>query len=103
MAIATAAQPHESELFGHPRGLTFLFGTEMWERFSYYGMRSLLVLYMVRYLLQPAHAENVIGLATLKRMLEAVMGPLEAQPFSSLIYGNYTAFVYFTPLIGGII
>ena len=35
------------DLFGHPRGLTFLFTTEMWERFSYYGMRALLVLYMV--------------------------------------------------------
>ena len=41
------------ELFGHPRGLTFLFATEMWERFSYYGMRALLVLYMVKYLLRP--------------------------------------------------
>ena len=37
-----------AEIFGHPRGLTFLFTTEMWERFSYYGMRSLLVLYMTR-------------------------------------------------------
>ena len=44
------------DLFGHPRGLTFLFATEMWERFSYYGMRALLVLYMVKYLLQPAPA-----------------------------------------------
>jgi POT family proton-dependent oligopeptide transporter len=91
------------DLFGHPRGLTFLFATEMWERFSYYGMRALLVLYMVRYLLNPGHAENVIGLATLKSMLESISGPLEMQPFSSQIYGLYTGLVYLTPLFGGML
>src|SRR6266436_3359949 len=68
------------EFLGHPRGLGFLFATEMWERFSYYGMRSLLVLYMVRYLLQPDVAGQVIGLAALKHGLEALFGPLEIQP-----------------------
>ena len=47
------------DLFGHPRALTFLFATEMWERFSYYGMRALLVLYMVKYLLDPQRADQV--------------------------------------------
>ena len=51
-----------AEIFGHPRGLTFLFTTEMWERFSYYGMRSLLVLYMTKYLLLPEHSGDVRGL-----------------------------------------
>src|SRR5947208_1984188 len=92
-----------TDFLGHPRGLAFLFTTEMWERFSYYGMRALLVLYMVRYLLQPGHAETVIGLDALKSMLEAIFGPLGVQPLSSHIYGFYTGFVYFTPLIGGII
>src|SRR5215475_3236252 len=91
------------DLFGHPRGLTFLFATEMWERFSYYGMRALLVLYMVKYLLHPEHADNVIGLTALKSLLEGVFGPLEMQPFSSHIYGLYTALVYLTPLFGGIL
>jgi len=75
----------------------------MWERFSYYGMKALLVLYMVKYLLQPGRAENVIGLATLKSALEVVFGPLDAQPFSSHIYGLYTGLVYFTPVLGGIL
>ena len=48
-SLPASATP--ADLFGHPRGLTFLFTTEMWERFSYYGMRSLLVLYMTKYLL----------------------------------------------------
>jgi proton-dependent oligopeptide transporter, POT family len=91
------------DLFGHPRGLSFLFATEMWERFSYYGMRALLVLYMVKYLLHPDHAANVIGLGALKHALESVFGPLEAQPFSSQIYGLYTGLVYLTPIFGGII
>jgi proton-dependent oligopeptide transporter, POT family len=91
------------DLFGHPRGLSFLFSTEMWERFSYYGMRSLLVLYMVKYLLLPEHADNVIGLATLRSFYEGIFGQLENQPFSSHIYGLYTGLVYFTPFFGGLL
>jgi proton-dependent oligopeptide transporter, POT family len=91
------------DLFGHPRGLTFLFATEMWERFSYYGMRTLLVLYMVKYLLLPGNAENVIGLGALKQFYEAMFGPLDVQPFSSHIYGLYTGLVYLTPFFGGIL
>ena len=89
------------DLFGHPRGLTFLFTTEMWERFSYYGMRALLVLYMTQYLLLPDHVHDVLGLAMLKRALEGVSGPLGTQPLSSQIYGLYTGLVYLTPLFGG--
>jgi proton-dependent oligopeptide transporter, POT family len=91
------------ELFGHPRGLTFLFTTEMWERFSYYGMRSLLVLYMTKFLLLSDHFGNVIGLASLKHALEAVFGPLDVQPLSSQIWGLYTGLVYFTPIFGGLL
>ncbi len=92
-----------AELFGHPKGLSFLFATEMWERFSYYGMRALLVLYMTKYLLLPGHAEQVLGLATLRRGLETLFGPLALQPLSSQIYGFYTALVYATPILGGLL
>jgi len=92
-----------ADFLGHPRGLSFLFATEMWERFSYYGMRALLVLYLVKYVLQPDTAGQVIGLAVLKRTLEALLGPLEVQPFASNIYGLYTGLVYLTPVFGGII
>ncbi len=93
----------KSDLFGHPRALTFLFATEMWERFSYYGMRSLLVLYMVDYLLKPGRIEGVIGLAALRRLLEVPFGPLDAQPLASLIYGLYGGLVYLTPIFGGLL
>ncbi len=91
------------QLFGHPRGLAFLFATEMWERFSYYGMRALLILYLVKYLLLPGHFEHVAGLATLKSGLESIFGPLDMQPFASQIYGSYTALVYLTPIAGGLL
>ena len=91
------------DLFGHPRGLTFLFATEMWERFSYYGMRALLVLYMTKYLLLAGHADGVIGLDTLRSVLESIFGTLGTQPFASQIYGLYTGLVYLTPLFGGLL
>jgi proton-dependent oligopeptide transporter, POT family len=108
MAFSTAdprkdASAGADDLFGHPRGLTFLFATEMWERFSYYGMRALLVLYMVKYLLLPGHADNVIGLGALRQFFEWMFGPLAIQPFSSHIYGLYTGLVYLTPLFGGLL
>src|SRR5476649_683660 len=89
--------------FGHPRALTYLFATEMWERFSYYGMRALLVLYMVKYLLAPQHSEQVLGLASFRHALEFVFGPLALQPLASQIYGFYTGLVYLTPIFGGLL
>lgn len=89
------------EFLRHPLGLTVLFGTEMWERFSYYGMRALLILYLTQYLLLPGHVENVWGYAGVKAFFESFMGPLDVQPLSSLIYGFYTGLIYFTPLPGG--
>ena len=108
MAFSTAEQRRRTtkaanDLFGHPRGLTFLFATEMWERFSYYGMRALLVLYMVKLLLLPGHADNVIGLGALRYLFESMSGPLGVQPFSSHIYGLYTGLVYLTPVFGGML
>jgi POT family proton-dependent oligopeptide transporter len=95
------AAEQSKELFGHPRGLTFLFATEMWERFSYYGMKALLVFYMTKHLLQPERAQTVLGFASLKAGLESLFGPLDIQPLSSHIYGLYTGLVYLTPVLGG--
>ena len=104
MAISETQQPaDQDQLFGHPRGLTFLFTTEMWERFSYYGMRALLILYMTKFVLLPENAGNVIGLSALRGFYESIFGPLGVQPFSSHVYGLYTALVYLTPLFGGML
>lgn len=71
-----ASGPAAGDWFGQPRGLTILFLTEMWEKFSYYGMRSLLVYYMTRQLM--------LG-----------------QQRASMVYGLYTALAYLTPIVGG--
>ena len=84
----------------HPIGLAVLAGTELAERFSYYGMTALLSLYMVKQLLLPGHAEHVIGLAGLRHLFE-FRGPMSDQAFASLIYGWYGGLVYFTPIAGG--
>ncbi len=63
---------------GHPKGLYVLFATEMWERFNYYGMRAILILFMTKAL-------------------------LFGDAFASNLYGSYTGLVYLTPLIGGYI
>ncbi|NUW66549.1 peptide MFS transporter [Vibrio coralliilyticus] len=69
------------QFFGHPRGLFLLFGTELWERFSYYAMRAILVLYLT-----DATLDGGLGWST-KDALD--------------LYGIYTGLVYITPLIGG--
>ena len=84
----------------HPLGLFVLSATELAERFSYYGMTALLALYMVKQLLLPGHAENVIGLTALRSLFE-FRGPMADQAFASLIYGWYGGLVYFTPIVGG--
>ena len=103
MSAPTSTQTPTSrrDLFGHPKGLTVLFATEMWERFSYFGMTSLLVLYLVKYLLLPGQVESVLGYAAIKGALESVFGKLEPQPLASQIFGFYTGFAYLTPILGG--
>ena len=93
--------PRAASIFGQPKGVYFLAFTEAWERFSYYGMTSLVVLYMTQALLLPGHVEHVAGIDALRAALEKVFGPLSVQAFASQIFGYYTGLVYFTPVIGG--
>jgi POT family proton-dependent oligopeptide transporter len=85
---------------GHPKGLGYLSFVEGCERFSYYSMQTLLVLYMVKYLLLPENIGNVVGLQALQ---SGWYGGLEGQPLASALFGDYTALVYLTPILGGII
>jgi POT family proton-dependent oligopeptide transporter len=86
--------------FGHPRGLAYLAFTQVWERFSFYGMQALLTLYMVHQLLLPGHVENVLGFGGFRHAVEAVFGPLSNLALASQIFGLYTGFVSLTPLLG---
>ena len=78
MSEAAAADPaHDKSFFGHPRGLAILFFTEMWERFSYYGMRGLLI-----------------------PLSDAALSVLRSNA-QLMMYGAYTALVYVMTIIGG--
>jgi POT family proton-dependent oligopeptide transporter len=74
--MTATTDPSKRELLGHPIGIYILFLTEMWERFSYYGMRAVLILYMTNFL-------------------------MKGDKWAGGIYGDYTGLVYLTPLLGG--
>jgi POT family proton-dependent oligopeptide transporter len=88
-------------IFGHPRGLLYIAGTELWDRISFHGMQALLVLYMVEQLLLPGHVEHVVGFAAFRHVIESVTGPLSPQALAFQIFGLYIGLVYFTPVFGG--
>ncbi|MDB5393375.1 MAG: dtpT [Rhodospirillales bacterium] len=94
---------HPRTFFGEPRALAYLAFTEAWERFSYYGMTALLVLYLTQSLLLQGHVENIVGFGPFRAGLEAVFGPMSTLAIGSQIVGLYTGFVYFTPVFGGLI
>src|SRR5256714_12452234 len=79
--VSPVEPPDTGGIGGHPRGLTTLFLTEMWERFSFYGMEALLVLYMTK-----SVAEGGLDFG---------------ESYSGLIAATYFSSVYWTPLIGG--
>ncbi len=93
----SATEPHapaDATFFGHPRGLATLFFTEMWERFSYYGMRALLILFMT------AETTNVIRDSAGTVVRENPGMGLEVGT-AAAIYGLYTSLVYILALPGG--
>lgn len=103
MTISEDAEPEAARMvedrrfLGHPVGLGYLAFTEAWERFSFYGMQALLVLYMTKELLLPGHVENV----ALFKPFSALYGGIEGQALASAIFGTYAASVYLTPILGG--
>jgi POT family proton-dependent oligopeptide transporter len=112
---AVFTPPAGKDTLGHPPGLWYLVFAESWERFSYYGMQALLVLYLTQYLLLPEHVGAVAGFEQFKGAIGAAYGWLD-QAFgigdgnselvtpvatATAIVGVYSAGVYATPLIGG--
>ncbi|HXS07409.1 MAG TPA: oligopeptide:H+ symporter [Rhizomicrobium sp.] len=94
----------DTVFLGHPAGLGWLSGSEFWERFSYYGMQALLVLYMTHQFLNPGHFDHALGFAPFQRLLEFLYRrPLSGVALASATYGFYAGFVYLTPIAGGLI
>ena len=81
--------PHRREFLGHPVGLPVIAFTEAFERFSYYGMQTLLVLYMVKALLLAPHVEHIAGFGWFSNMLAGIYGaPPNTQALASHIFGT---------------
>jgi POT family proton-dependent oligopeptide transporter len=93
----------ERTFLGQPRGLAYIVFTEAWERFSFYGMQALLVLYMSGHLLHPGTVEGVIGFGGFRAGLEVVFGQLSLQALATQIFGLYIGLIYFVPVLGGLL
>jgi POT family proton-dependent oligopeptide transporter len=108
-AAATAAAVRDESsarnraFIGHPVGLAWLSGSEFWERFAYYGMQTLLVLYLTHYLLQPGHIQQVWGFDAFRRFIGWLYGTQSTMALASNTAQLYAALVYVTPLAGGYI
>ncbi len=89
--------------FGHPAGLGWLSFCELWERFSFYGMQALLVLYLTNYLFLPQNIGQVAGMDALRAWIERATGPRSPQQLASAVFGLYAGLVYLTPLFGGLL
>jgi POT family proton-dependent oligopeptide transporter len=104
MTAATAAadaQIERRQVFGHPRGLLVLAGTELWDRISFHGMQALLTLYMAEQLFLPGHVEKIVGFPALRGAVEGLFGHLTTQGLATQVFGLYVGFVYVTPTLGG--
>ena len=105
-AIRDGSKPAATFL-GHPVGLAWLSASEFWERFCYYGMQALLVLYLYNYLLKPGHVEQVWGYESFRQALDwlVVRLPLifhkTETAYASYTSQLYAGLVYVTPLLGG--
>ena len=93
----------DKSFLGHPAGLGWLAFCELWERFSYYGMQALLVLYLSNYLFKPENIGQVAGMDALRHFIEAGYGQRSPQQLASAVFGLYAGLVYLTPLLGGLI
>ncbi|WP_255586805.1 peptide MFS transporter [Hephaestia mangrovi] len=100
---ATAGLDDQPHFMGHPVGLYFISFTEAFERFSYYGMQVLLVLYMVKQLLLEPHVGRIAGFDGFRVALSYIYGAAPTnEALSSHIFGLYTSLVYLTPILGGV-
>lgn len=89
-----AKNKSDTVFIGHPRGLGWLAASEYWERFSYYGMQTLLVLYLMHYLLQPGNIEQVWGFEAFRKLIHWAYGAQTPMALASNTAQLYAALVY---------
>ena len=93
----------DRRFFGHPKGLGVLAFSEAWERFSYAGMQTLLVLYTTHFLFRPENIGRIWLFDGFRTAIEAAYGPLGVEGLASCVFGIYAGLVYLTPILGGIL
>jgi POT family proton-dependent oligopeptide transporter len=103
MTDITTDLPQDKSFWGHPKGLGYIVFTEAWERFSFYGMQALLVLYMAGHLFKPEFAAKVLGFGAFRSAVEGVFGPLSVQALASQVFGLYVGMIYLMPVLGGLV
>ena len=107
LEIFHAENRTKTGFIGHPWGLAWLSASEFWERFCYYGMQALLFLYLSKYLLTPAHVQEVWGYEGFRHVLDWLAREIPwLFKTSETAYASYTSqlyagLVYVTPLLGG--
>jgi POT family proton-dependent oligopeptide transporter len=101
-AISSVPEFGGRRILGHPIGLAYIVFTEAFERFSFYGMQALLVLYMADHLLHPDVVRHVIGFGVFHHAIEAIFGKLSIEGLATQIFGLYVGLIYFAPVLGGL-
>lgn len=103
--MTEAQRPDRSDtaFFGHPRALGFIVATECGYAFAYYGMVTILTLYMTHQLFQPGHVGNIWGFGEYSRFMEQFFGKKTPLALASLTFGMATSVGYLTPMLGGIV
>lgn len=99
----TSQNMNDRAFLGHPRGLGYLAFSEGGTAFSYYGMQSLLVLYMANELLKPEHVGAILGFSGFHAFLEQIYGPLPLTATATAITGLFSGLVYAVPILGGLV
>ncbi len=92
-----------NNFLGHPSGLAYIVFTEAWERFSFYGMQALLVLYMTNHLLQPSNVGSVIGFDMLQQAITSIFGEVSINALATQLFGLYVGLIYLVPIFGGLL
>jgi POT family proton-dependent oligopeptide transporter len=98
-----AASRKDTRFIGHPLGLGWLSASEFWERFSYYGMQALLVLYLSKWLLLPGHVEHVWGIGPFRTAMGWIYGADTTESLAIAVTAFYASWVYGTPILGGLL
>lgn len=101
--VSRRSSADDVAFFGHPRGLAYIVATEGGYAFAYYGMVTILTLYMTQQLFMPGHVENILGFGAYRHAMQTLFGVKTPLALASMTFGLATSLGYLTPMIGGLL